>query len=465
MSSHGHLQIATELARVFGEAGISYAFIHGLERFPACVGRDLDVLVPHDHVARAIASAERHFRGRQWRFVAHRRLNGSAWCFVAPPLGRTVFEFDLVPRLRWGPAIFVDQPTSLSRHGAFNVDAWATFVKRVLVQLLGGNIAKLEEAPHDLALGDDERDHVQRMLPRFLGQPLAESLLRAVDARDIGELRRLVPRLRKAVLLHSLMRPGSMLPATADWIRNELAVSPIARRVIPVLAIVGVDGVGKSTLVGHLTRELRERLPVIDVVTRHWRPSLIPRLGRLLRGHAPIDDGVPAPPRRSPGRFGMLRLAYYAVDFCIGGWWRDRPAAAQLRAIVYDRCILDMLIDPVRFGLKTSFGVNLVRRIAGGPEFVVLLHDNPLRVSARKRELHVSEITEQQSRWRALAARGDVHLVLTVDEPPEILATKVVDGLIDRFFGTRAPDGPGSAVDLDTRRSTAVTHANARRGL
>ena len=447
MSAELQERVAYELALAFEAAGVRHAFIHGLERFPAFTSRDLDLLVPSDQIENAVAAAERHFRSSGHRFVSHRRINGSCWCFVAASAGRTVCEFDLVPRLRWGPAILADEPRALSRIGPFRVDPWAGFVKRVLVQLLGGNIAKLSRRHEELALSDSERLHVPAVLSAYVGVTLAEMTMSAIDERDLNRLRNLIPRLRRSVVARCVTRrPRRLLAATVDWARNELAASPIARPIVPLLAVVGVDGVGKSTLVEHVRVQLRERLPVLDVQTRHWRPSLIPPLKQVVRGRFTADPSPAQPPRRSPGRGQLLRLAYYGVDFCIGGWWRDRRASAGLVAVVYDRCLLDMLVDPVRFGLTSTAGVRCIRRIAPAPDVVVLLHDDPDEIHARKGELDVREIARQQAEWLALAAAGEVHVVLSAREPVDVLAARVVDHVIDRFLGQSNPRGSASLV-------------------
>ena len=178
-------QVAHELASRFEAVGIRYAVVHGLEHYPAFPHRDLDLLV-HDHqVERAVDEAQRHFESRQLRFVAQRRINGSCWCFVAARGAGAVCEFDLIPRLRWGPAILVNGPHPLSTIGIFRVDPWASFVKRVLIQLLGGNIAKLATRLDELALSDAERQHVPEMLAGYLGKQLAGTLINTIDGRDI----------------------------------------------------------------------------------------------------------------------------------------------------------------------------------------------------------------------------------------------------------------------------------------
>jgi len=442
VSAETKVQIARELADTFDAAQINYAFIHGLERFPAEMGRDLDLLVQRDQINDAVTAAMRHFHAKNWHFVAHRRMDWPVVCFVAPPDRGIVFEFDLLSRLRWGPVIFVDRPGALGRIDTFKVDPWASFVKRVLIQLLSGNTTKLEQRPDELSITIVERSVLGRVLPDYFGKAVTNSLIRAVDDRDFQALRSLIPSLRRAAIVLSVRRrPGSALASVLDWARNELFVSMFCRRIVPVLGIVGVDGVGKSSLLHHVETEIRTRLPVLAVETRHWRPRVLPPLSRLLGRDDLWEAGIARPPRRSPGRGQFLRIAYYGIDYCIGAW-RDKRAAAQLTAVVYDRCVLDMLVDPLRFGLKNSAGISLVRRLARGPDLVVLLLDNVERIRARKSELEAAEINRQQAAWIALAQKGEVHLVLRVQGPPEALAPQVVDHMIDRFFGVGplAPD-------------------------
>jgi hypothetical protein len=452
MSTERKVQVARELAGSLDAAGINYAFIHGLERFPAAMGRDLDLLVQHDQMDRAVLGAMRHFRGQKWHFVAHRRLNGHYWCFVAPPDRRIVCEFDLIPCLRWGPAILVDRPHPVAGIEHFKTDPWASFVKRVLLQLLSGNTAKLHKRPEELVIADVERAVVRRSLADFVGEGLSTSLIRAIELRDFDALPSLIPSLRRAVVLRSIRQhPGAALGSVLDWARNEFAASPLAKPIVPILGIVGVDGVGKSSLLHHVEREIRARLPVLDVQTRHWRPRILPSLGRLVGKERPGEDLIARPPRRSPGRGQFLRIAYYGVDYCIGAW-RDRHAAARLIAVVYDRCALDMLVDPWRFGFKTSRGVGLVRRLARGPQLVVLLHDSRERIRARKSELEPEEIDRQQAAWLALAEKGEIHLVLRVEAPPDILAVRVVDQVIDRLFGVESEPCPSTAHTANMRQ-------------
>src|SRR5918911_4774617 len=56
-SEQRRLALAEAVAARWGERSISYAVVHGLERYPACIGRDLDVAIGRESVARAVETA------------------------------------------------------------------------------------------------------------------------------------------------------------------------------------------------------------------------------------------------------------------------------------------------------------------------------------------------------------------------------------------------------------------------
>jgi hypothetical protein len=120
-------------------------------------------------------------------------------------------------------------------------------------------------------------------------------------------------------------------------------------------------------------------------------------------------------------------LAYYALDYLLGGYLIDNVESSRQRLVLYDRCLLDMAVDPVRYGLRSRKGVILLWRILPRPDCVVVLADDPSVIVERKNEISVDEVARQLSAWRSLAERGLVGPVVQVDGPPSILAAKLMN--------------------------------------
>jgi hypothetical protein len=204
-----------------------------------------------------------------------------------------------------------------------------------------------------------------------------------------------------------------------------------------VVACEGPDGVGKSTIIKKLSAKCSEIGG--SVIVRHWRPGLLPQLGALVGKSSPFDRG-PVVPRRTPGHFHWLRLPYYLVDFSLGSLVKHFVDSGKRRLVLYDRCALDMAVDPVRYGLRSARGTLLLWKLIPKPNPVVLLYDTPERIVARKSDLKEEEIARQLEAWLGLAEQGHVNAVIRVDAEPEEIARRIQDLLADELIRMNGGD-------------------------
>jgi hypothetical protein len=405
---------AFTLAEALEKSGAAYAVTSGIDDFPRSIGRDIDLLV-HERDRLAIAQgAEKAFRAAGWEFTSRRRLNGHYWCFAVDRLSKTIFEFDLAGPLQWGPCVFANRPLPDTKIGPFAVDSYARLVKRLILPLLAGQTDKVSKFSSGESIVSETSETAFNRLENCFGTDLTSGLLAAVKTRNADDLFKSAPELRKTALFCSIRRPWKLPRAAVNRFIEKLAVSPFERPLAPVVAIVGPDGVGKSTVIGELRTLLPQLLPINGVALRHWRPSFLPPLGWLAGQDIP-QEGVAHPPRREPGKFRWVRNLYYSVDFTLGSWLKDGPASSFNKIIVYDRCYLDMQADPLRFGLPDAKGLATLAKLYRHPDLVVLLEDSPERIHARKPELSVAEITDIYARWRIIGQRTKGFQAVSVD--------------------------------------------------
>jgi thymidylate kinase len=204
-----------------------------------------------------------------------------------------------------------------------------------------------------------------------------------------------------------------------------------------IVAIVGPDGTGKSTTIDELRKQLVWHGSRVSSHVRHWRPRVLPPLGRLAAKDYD-ESKFGGPPRRSPGRFQLLRLAYYGIDFIVGHLVQDNPERQKGKVIFYDRCALDMHVDPVRFALQSERGTGLLWKLTPKPDAVILLYDSPERILARKAELDGAELQRQFAVWFTLLAEEQVSAVVRVDSQPPIVARRIASYLNGNSLGSES---------------------------
>ena len=264
----------------------------------------------------------------------------------------------------------------------------------------------------------------------WLGQlgPTADGVVAALDGATPDPA---LPALMRRRLLLLTLSPANLGPALRQW----RSIVPAGRSAGPlglrtrgaVVALVGTDGAGKSTVAAELAQRLeragfttsesyfgmaRGNLPGVGLARRLLG---IDRAGSAAPGpeEEATNETSPKPVVTDPNadRPALRRLAawYYAGEY---GWRYLRTVAPRRwrrDIVICDRYVYDLRESPWP-GSRASW---LVERVVPAPD-VLALPDAPADViHARKPERQLSEQAEQQSKFRALlserpASRAEV---------------------------------------------------------
>ncbi len=328
------LALYRALAETWNHTSVSYGIVNGLSPVdPEWLGRDLDVLVDSEDLGRAVELTVEIMTELEWRPVVKRRpwttlITGIA-DFSSKPFS---VEIDLFSSQRWfnvrlvdGPRITVDGNTD----GVFRFDSWGAFAKQVLLQVLGGDTVRLEREPRRLRLDPASERVISDELSALLGDSLGRATLDAVKSRNFAWLEGNQYRLRRRLAVRALQRrPALTLADSFAWARDELTGRFLADRAAPIVAVVGPDGIGKTSAIRELERILKSRFRFVDVELRHWRPGVLPPLQRLRQPRSRPDLSGTSPPRREGGRSLIPATAVLQCRLSAGSC-ASRPAAGK----------------------------------------------------------------------------------------------------------------------------------------
>ena len=208
-----------------------------------------------------------------------------------------------------------------------------------------------------------------------------------------------------------------------------------------VIAILGVDGAGKSTLINSI-------LPALNMAThnkiivKHLRPSLFPPLARL-KGSQAIPAGPVLEPHGSipSGVVGsLLRLTYLTMDYILGYWFVIRPKIAkEPTVVIFDRYAYDMMLDPRRFRIGLpGWCAGFFASLAPKPDLIFCLYAEPAVIAERKRELPIEETRRQVEALRSFARNEPSAVLIPTDVSIEATRDQVLQSLIEFFYRRRA---------------------------
>jgi hypothetical protein len=152
-SEQRRLALAEHFASSWGDRSISYAVVHGLERYPVCIGRDLDVAIAPESVARAVETAVARgrdhgfgtalFRWSHWGLYQLALLDAEEWTALALDLLCTtdVWRAKLV---RLVDRAQLERITAGDDQlGPFSISEEGRFLKSCVRPLLCGDLSRM----------------------------------------------------------------------------------------------------------------------------------------------------------------------------------------------------------------------------------------------------------------------------------------------------------------------------------
>ena len=277
-------------------------------------------------------------------------------------------------------------------------------------------------------------------LHRILTPIWANRVWSRIEADDIESTINMMTQLRKSVWWRAfLTNPILTLRNTVSHIITEL-VRRTQRNPATLFAVLGPDGVGKTTFIKHFSRMLGD-LQFKDensIKIYHFRPHMLPNINKLLTGKSEVisefNNPHSAKPASMPSSF--LRITYYWMDYLLGYWINLRGQIIKGRTIIFDRYFYDFIVDPRRSRLSLpGWIVGLYLTLTPKPDLIFFLDANADQIFTRKQELQPNEIKRQLTEYRKIVGKYPNRFVcLDASKSPEEIAKKAILEVVLRLY-------------------------------
>ena len=425
------------------ESGIRYAVLRNFENLPDNVqGGDLDILVHPDdrEIALEIISA------------AIQQAGGAIIGRTRSPGFHQIIAFGQAcskPSIWWGLCLDIfDEVLYRGAIPLLSTNVWVDGREgRGQIQVLNPGLAAvlgvLKEIIHNSKIMSRYQEDAVKALNGQFGEilrwmaPLGTDGLEQLKNILLNNSSSTVKIIGSRELRFCLIRK-SIRNSPAQFIRSSFAfyMSRVKRLWKPaglVVAMLGTDGAGKSTIIATLD-------PVLSAAThrsfiiKHLRPELLPPLARF-KSLRPQKVGPVTNPHGSSqsGMLGsLMRIVYLTADYILGYWFVVWPKIAKVPSsvVLFDRYAYDMALDQKRFRINlprklVTWFISLVPK----PDIIFCLYASPLVVFSRKQELPLEEIVNQIALLKEFCAKESRAVLICNDGTVEETRDRVLIAL------------------------------------
>ncbi len=174
-------------------------------------------------------------------------------------------------------------------------------------------------------------------------------------------------------------------------------IHQLSKRKKILLAVIGPDGSGKSTLISGINRVFSDRFVHIEYF--HWRPGIIPDIGVLLgkRNRFAANTIVTDPHGKKAHSqiFSLFSLLYYLSDYWFAYICGLFSGELTNRLVIFDRYSCDLWLDPKRFRIALpDWFLRYVIRFTPQPDIYLILTGDPKQIHLRKPETSTAAVAD-----------------------------------------------------------------------
>lgn len=301
-----------------------------------------------------------------------------------------IIHIDIIPTFTWkGYELLSNKAmlTGIRSNGLFptasaSIEAFCKLFSRLI---FNGYVK--DEYKNDIKhIFQNERDTILSLLLNFLTPATAQQIY----SHACNGMWNDIEKERKQIITDIKKRAKSS--KLNYWL---YILSKLIKRKGLIVAFMGTDGSGKSTVIQGLPSVIGNTFSGSTINYYHWRPDFLLSKNNTNEG----EQIITATPHATPPRgklSSIVKMVFYTLDYLLGYTLRVYWQAARGHLIVFDRYYYDFYIDKLRYRLSIGdTWIRLLHTFIPEPDITFLLIGNAQQIYERKKELPVEEIQRQ----------------------------------------------------------------------
>lgn len=433
--NHNHAEALMDVFEILDGNNIKWMIMRNYEGLPENnTSKDIDIAISRTdwNIARELIYSA--LREKGFSYVLFTRFQSILCHTFYKFMGDEVvaLKIDIFACYEWRGAEYISFDNLYGRSRIYNgmhvpddvMDAIMLFLKPLL---LGGVIKeKYEKKYREILL--QRPQEANAVLSKIIGKKEAKYLLDLIKMGKKDEIIKRYRIVRRKLWVrnfgHHPLRTLARL-IQHYWIEARRRIFTHRNN---IFAVLGTDGVGKSTFLELWKEMLIEHVPMekksIEVL--HFRPNILPNIKKLLLGKRfdESKENFNMPHRSKPvGTISsLIRLEYYWIDYIIGVPMKLRSARLNGKYVIFDRYFHDFLVDPYRARIKLPYYIRaFLFKFIYKPRITFILLADAKTIYQRKQELELDEIERQILCYKMLLNEKNI-LELDATQKPEEIA-------------------------------------------